>query len=63
MYSYHYQRANATLIFRYDDTPHHSDLPGFPHHKHDGGEQNVVPVESPDLPTVLKEIARFTLQD
>jgi len=56
MYSYHYQAADTTLIFRYDDTPHHPDLSTFPHHKHDGSEGNVVAVTPPDLPGVLREI-------
>jgi hypothetical protein len=34
MYSYHYQRSDSSLVFRYDDTPHHPGLPHFPHHKH-----------------------------
>jgi hypothetical protein len=56
MYSYHYQRADDSLIFRYDDTPHHSGLPNFPHHKHVGSETNVISVAPPDLPSVLREI-------
>ena len=56
MYSYHYQDTDANLIFRYDDTPHHPDLDTFPHHKHDGGEMNVVTAVPPDLPAVLREI-------
>ena len=61
MYSYHYQRVDASLIFRYDDTPHYPELPGLPHHKHDGDEQNVVAVTPPDLAAVLKEIERLTV--
>ena len=56
MYSYHYQAADAALIFRYDDTPHHPDLSTFPHHKHAGSETHVIPATPPDLPTVLQEI-------
>jgi hypothetical protein len=56
MYSYHYQDANATLVFRYDDTPHHPALSNFPHHKHAGSEANVIAATPPDLPTVLREI-------
>jgi len=56
MYSYHYQDADAALIFRYDDTPHHPSLSNFPHHKHAGGETDVIPATPPDLPTVLGEI-------
>ncbi|MCP4428105.1 MAG: hypothetical protein GY803_26765 [Chloroflexi bacterium] len=54
MYSYHYQDANQTLIFRYDDTPHFPDLPDFPHHKHIGTQ--VISAEPPDLTAVLQEI-------
>ena len=56
MYSYHYQAADAALIFRYDDTPHHPGLSSFPHHKHAGSETNIIPAALPDLPTVLQEI-------
>lgn len=33
-YNYHYQRADGTQIFRYDNAPHYPDLPGFPEHKY-----------------------------
>lgn len=56
MYSYHFQKADSQLIFRYDDTAHHPDLSGFPHHKHSGTERNVIPSNAPDLPRVLREI-------
>lgn len=56
MYSYHYQKADSMLIFRYDDTPHHPDLSGFPHHKHSGTDRNVIPANAPDLSRVLREI-------
>ena len=55
-YTYHYQRADGALVFRYDDSPHYPDLPNAPHHKHDGDETNVVPSSAPDLAVVLKEI-------
>jgi hypothetical protein len=56
MYSYHYQAADGALIFRYDDTPHHLQLGGFPHHKHVGEEKNIVDAAPPDLDRVLREI-------
>jgi len=56
MYSYHYQRANDSLIFRYDDTPHHPGLPNFPHHKHVVSETNIVSAVPPDLPAGLREV-------
>jgi hypothetical protein len=55
-YSYHYQRADNSLIFRYDDTAHYPDLPNFPHHKHVGNETNIVSASPPNLHTVLREI-------
>ena len=56
MYSYHYQDANAVLIFRYDDTQHHPALSNFPHHKHAGSETNVIVATAPSLLEVLREI-------
>ena len=56
MYSYHYQDANAVLIFRYDDTQHHPTLNTFPHHKHEGSENNVIAAQPATLVKVLREI-------
>ncbi len=53
-YAYHYQQADGTLVFRYDNAPHHPDLPGFPEHKHEG--DRVLASPAPDLGQVLKEI-------
>lgn len=55
-YAYHYQRADGTLVFRYDNTPHYPGLATFPHHKHEGSEGNVVTAATPDLAQVLAEI-------
>jgi len=54
-YAYHYQRADETVIFRYDNARHYGDLPTAPHHKH-VGENDVVAAIAPDLQSVLKEI-------
>jgi Family of unknown function (DUF6516) len=56
MYSYHYQDGHDRLIFRYDDTPHHTELDGFPHHKHIADEATVEQANPPDLASVLSEI-------
>jgi hypothetical protein len=53
-YRYHYQRADGTLVVRYDNAPHHPDLLGFPNHKHT--PTGTEPAEPPDLSEVLKEI-------
>jgi hypothetical protein len=58
MYVYHYMDSSRKLIFRYDNTGHHKKLaiPTYPHHKHLGRDENVVPSEPRDLKGVLQEI-------
>ena len=58
MYAYQYVNASNSLIFRYDNTGHHRNLGlhTYPHHKHDGSEDNVVSSTAPDLFQVLNEI-------
>ena len=58
MYAYQYIDSSRKLIFRYDNTGHHKKLglPTYPHHKHDGSEDNVITSVVPDLSFVLKEI-------
>ena len=60
-YAYHYQSADGSLIFRYDRTPHFPFLANFPHHKHSGEEQNVIPANTPDLFSVLAEIRQLLI--
>jgi hypothetical protein len=55
-YSYHYQKSDASLIFRYDNAPHHPEIETHPHHKHVGSDENVVATPPPDLSDVLSEI-------
>ncbi len=54
-YTYHYQRADGTIVLRYDNAPHFPELPTAPNHKH-LGETEVVAADAPDLQSVLKEI-------
>lgn len=58
MYAYQYMTPSKNLIFRYDNTRHHKklNLPNFPHHKHDGSEENVISSNAPSLMEVLQEI-------
>ena len=58
MYSYQYMTASKELIFRYDNTEHHKklNLPNYPHHKHDGSQDNVISSNAPTLADVLQEI-------
>ncbi len=55
-YSYHYQESNNSLVFRYDNAPHHPEVETFPHHKHVGSDENVIAAQPPDLSDVLNEI-------
>jgi hypothetical protein len=58
MYAYQFNDSSKNLVFRYDNTGHHKklDLSTYPHHKHSGGEHNVIPSVAPDLAIVLQEI-------
>ena len=53
-YRYHFMVGGNQLVFRYDNAPHHVELPGAPFHKHlpDGVTQCHVP----DFAGVLAEI-------
>ncbi len=55
-YSYHWGRADGTLIMRWDNTPHHPTLDGFPHHVHDGRSGEVQPGVSMGIFAVLDYI-------
>ncbi len=55
-YSYHWQDADANLIIRWDNAPHHRDLPMFPHHKHIGAK--VFPSRELDAAVILRAIAQ-----
>jgi len=53
-YSFHYSK-NQSLIFRYDNAPHHKEISSFPHHKH-LKENEVLPCSIPTIETILTEI-------
>ena len=55
-YSFQWQK-DGKLKIRWDNAPHHRELPTFPHHKHVGGERNVVPSNEITLEDVLTFIA------
>ncbi len=53
-YSFHYQDAANTLIFRYDNEAHHSHLATFPFHKHT--PFGVIAASEVTLEDVIREI-------
>jgi hypothetical protein len=57
-YSYAYLRKEQQ-VFRYDNAPHYPNIITFPHHRHVGIEEDVVPAEQPSLGDVLSEIGEL----
>ena len=57
-YSYHWADESNRLIRRWDDTPHHPNLPGFPHHLHDGAKDTVEAGRPMSIFAVLDEIGQ-----
>ena len=58
-YRYHFMDANARLIFRYDDAPHHPALATYPHHKH--LPTGLAESPAPDFVDVIVEAESFVL--
>jgi hypothetical protein len=55
MYAYHYQKADGFIVFRYDNTAHHMQVPTFPDHKH-ASDGSLLPASPPNLESVMREI-------
>jgi hypothetical protein len=56
-YSYHWADASNVLLKRWDNAPHFPDLPGFPHHVHDGVTGRVSPGQPMSIFAILDAIA------
>jgi len=54
LYTYQYIRGGEALL-RYDNAPHHPDLPTFPHHKHVRKER--LSATEPTLSQVVSEVS------
>jgi hypothetical protein len=52
-YSFHWQDAEGHLRKRWDNVAHHPELETYPHHIHDGAENNVYPHEAISIEEVL----------
>ncbi len=55
-YRYHYQRPDGSIIFRYDNTPHHPDVDTYPEHKHI--RESVLSANRPDIEDILTEVKK-----
>jgi hypothetical protein len=58
-YSYHWADADNNLIRRWDNTPHFPDLPGFPHHIHNGIINEVISGQPVSIFDVLDQIEQL----
>jgi hypothetical protein len=58
-YKYHFQNTDNSLIFRYDNAPHHSEIKTFPHHQHLPGK--IIACNEPNLLQIFSEISRLGL--
>lgn len=56
-YSYHWMDITNSIIARWDNAEHYPNLPGFPHHFHDGDEKKILPSEPMSLFKVFDIIA------
>ncbi len=55
-YKYHYMASDNSMIFRYDNVKHHTNISTFPHHKHI--QDKIISSSEPDFITILSEIKK-----
>jgi hypothetical protein len=60
-YSFNLSDSKSKLIYRYDNTPHHKEIPTFPHHKHP--DTQVKLSEEVGLEEVISEIEIMILTE
>jgi len=58
-YSFNFSDGKRDMIFRYDNAPHHREIPTFPHHKH--FRSKIQPSKEMGLAEVLSEIEKIIL--
>ena len=60
-YAYYWLNANNRLLIGWDNAPHHPHLPGYPHHKHVGSQDNQQPSEETTPEEILTAIRAHLL--
>jgi len=60
-YRYQYMNTDGSLIFRYDNVPHHPEIASFPDHKH--YSDKVVECEAVDLRQAIEEIISIIVDE
>lgn len=58
-YRFQYMSKDGQMIFRYDNAPHHPEIPSFPRHKHTS--EKVMPASMPVIHDLLNEISAVIL--
>ena len=64
-YSYHWQQSSEQLVKRWDNAPHYPSLTTYPHHLHDGDENNVLPhlqIKITDVLSIIRQTLSGTNQ-
>lgn len=61
-YRIHWQSTDGQLKRRWDNAPHHPDIPTFPHHVHGGPDDHVASSEPMNLAKVLAVVEAEILQ-
>jgi len=55
-YRFHFMDSGDKMIFRYDNAPHHPEVPTYPHHKHIRDEEKPKQSKEIGLRDVLSNI-------
>lgn len=58
-YRFHYIDKQGSMMFRYDNAPHHQKMSSFPHHKH--LSEKITSATMPSLRDVLNEISAIII--
>lgn len=58
-YRLHYMDNHGQMLFRYDNAPHHHELPTCPHHKHT--PEKIIQTTMPSLKDILNEISAIII--
>lgn len=59
-YRYHYMDSQNTMIFRYDNAPHHPEVQSSPYHKHTSS--GIKESKMPNIRNILSEIHQYIIK-
>jgi len=62
-YSFHWQDDQGKLKCRWDNAPHHPDLPNAPHHRHNADESVNGILQPTDMLNILKEMEQAFISE